>query len=66
MNYPINYIAILRPFPCSKKWKLFFVVEHIQIRLEHISKHFYKQKMLSQVTFGGFPTSLITCHSSDR
>ena len=37
---------------------LFGGVQHIQIRLEHISKHFYK-KMLSQITFGGFPTSLM-------
>ena len=35
----------------------FFWIQHVQIRLEHISKHFY-QKMPSQVTFGGFPASL--------
>ena len=43
----------------AQKMETLFFVKHIQIRLEHISKHFYKQKMLSQVTFGGFPTSLI-------
>ena len=35
----------------------FFWIQHVQIRLEHISKHFY-QKMPSQVTFSGFPASL--------
>ena len=35
----------------------FFWIQHVQIRLEHISKHFY-QKMPSQVTFIGFPVSL--------
>ena len=34
-----------------------FWIQHVQIRLEHISKHFY-QKMPSQVTFSGFPSSL--------
>ena len=34
-----------------------FWIQHVQIRLEHISKHFY-QKMPSQVTFSGFPASL--------
>ena len=34
----------------------FFWIQHVQIRLEHISKHFY-QKMPSQVTFSGFPAS---------
>ena len=42
-----------------KKMETLFLVQNIQIRLEHISKHLYKQKMLPQVTFGGFPTSLI-------
>ena len=59
MNYPINYIAILRPFPCSKEWKLFLLSISKLGSNTFISKHFYKQKMLSQVTFGGFPTSLI-------
>ena len=36
----------------------FCLIQHVQIRLEHISKHFY-QKMLSQVTFSGFPASLL-------
>ena len=36
----------------------FFWIQHVPIRLEHISKHFY-QKMPSQVTFIGFPASLI-------
>ena len=36
----------------------FFWIQHVQIRLEHISKHFY-QKMPSQVTFSGFPASLL-------
>ena len=36
----------------------FFWIQHVQIRLEHISKHFY-QKMPSQVTFIGFPASLL-------
>ena len=35
----------------------FLRIQHAQIRLEHISKHFYL-KMPSQVTFGGIPTSL--------
>ena len=35
----------------------FFWIQHVQIRLEHISKHFY-QKMPSQVTFSEFPASL--------
>ena len=35
----------------------FFWIQHVQIRLEHISEHFY-QKMPSQVTFSGFPASL--------
>ena len=35
----------------------FCLIQHVQIRLEHISKHFY-QKMPSQVTFSGFPASL--------
>ena len=36
----------------------FCLIQHVQIRLEHISKHFY-QKMPSQVTFSGFPASLL-------
>ena len=36
----------------------FFWIQHVQIRLEHISKHFYP-KMPSQVTFSGFRASLI-------
>ena len=36
----------------------FFWIQHVQIRIEHISKHFY-QKMPSQVTFSGFPASLL-------
>ena len=43
-NNIINYIAIVRPFPCLKKWKLFFFVQHIQIRLEHISKTLLQTK----------------------
>ena len=39
----------------------FFWIQHVQIRLEHISEHFY-QKMPSQVTFSGFPASLKTRH----
>ena len=35
----------------------FFWIQHVPIRLEHISKHFY-QKMPSQVNFSGFPASL--------
>ena len=35
----------------------FFWIQHVQIRLEHISEHFY-QKMPSQITFSGFPASL--------
>ena len=38
----------------------FFLIQHVQIRLEHISKHFY-QKIPSQVTFSGFPASLLAC-----
>ena len=36
----------------------FCLIQHVQIMLEHISKHFY-QKLLSQVTFSGFPASLL-------
>ena len=35
----------------------FSLIQRVQIRLEHISKHFY-QKMPSQITFSGFPASL--------
>ena len=41
----------------KKFGNLFFLIQHVQIRLEHISKHFY-QKMPSQVIFCGFPASL--------
>ena len=43
---------MLKKFGNSFVW-----IQHVQIRLEHISKHFY-QKMPSQVTFSGFPASL--------
>ena len=43
---------MLKKFGNSFLW-----IQHVQIRLEHISKHFY-QKMPSQVTFSGFPASL--------
>ena len=36
----------------------FFLIQHVRIRLEHISKHFY-QIMPSQITFSGFPASLL-------
>ena len=40
----------------------FFWIQHVQIRLEHVSKHFY-QKMPSQVTFSGYPASLYDIES---
>ena len=45
-------------FPVLKKFGISFcLIQHIQIRLEHISKHFY-QKMPSQVTFSRFHATL--------
>ena len=69
INYPINYIAILRPFPCppppkkKKKKKNRNSIVFGSAYPNYVRTHFktlLQKQMLSQVTFNGFPTSLIT------